>query len=470
MLIPLIAGGLSACGSLFAQDAISASQASDADGNTVLTLFDSNGDPMTTVTIPSGEDGKYVDSVEVVTTVNGEGIAVYELILVYNDGSRNNQEPGYTPIYVPIPEDGKDGDSVSIEVSELDPETHDYTITVTTTKVDEDGNTTTEALEYILHSGIDGKDVSSISSEQVYLISNTVTEGNDLYGASVGYGTLYTYTYSDASLSYVFTEGMILDSIRSDIGIWGDEQGEEGYDQFSLQECVILEYSYKYDRVVRFSQDEEGTVIVATANPEDEDYQTPPTTKIPLLVVPRSSVWYYGGMEDPADGTEGKDVQAGDYYICTVTGDVWIYEDVADDDVNGPVWHGPIFVFDGEEYGDPVTVRFNLNDNQVEYFVQYGPGYTDPDTGEWIKYNFRWLEQADVRNHTYISSTAFESYAVAHYDANKQFAGWFLDPTDPNAGQLTTTTLITHELADYDEQTEKYTINVYPRWTDVAAA
>ena len=54
-----------------------------------------------------------------------------------------------------------------------------------------------------------------------------------------------------------------------------------------------------------------------------------------------------------------------------------------------------IYIETSIEFGDPVPQpRMSLEDAMAEYLSMGDSGYRDPDTGEWVEYDFQTLEVA----------------------------------------------------------------------------
>ena len=54
-----------------------------------------------------------------------------------------------------------------------------------------------------------------------------------------------------------------------------------------------------------------------------------------------------------------------------------------------------IYIETSIEFGDPVPEpRMSLEDAMADYLAIDGGGYRDPDTGEWVEYEFQTLEVA----------------------------------------------------------------------------
>jgi len=143
---------------------------------------------------------------------------------------------------------------------------------------------------------------------------------------------------------------------------------------------------------------------------------------------PISTHWYHGSGAPTAypNNIDTADAKAGDYYLDTASGWVYVYENDA--------WY-QLFCM---KAGDSSTTE--------NYFVTFYPngGYWNGDPTDTAS-----LRQGVQAGHTMdLADIPVPEHATA------TFKGWFTDPTNVNAGQFTDLTVVTKS------------ISLYARWSE----
>lgn len=237
----------------------------------------------------------------------------------------------------------------------------------------------------------------------------------------------------DLILSFMSGEKQIGDSIRIPMG-----NGIAGVDTQTVDGTTRVTITFTDPDMdpIWFDLHDGLGIFAVDVDPEKETnthycltiYYTNDTQQDVYIEKPISTHWYHGSGAPTAypNNIDTADAKAGDYYLDTVSGWVYVFENDA--------WY-QLFCM---KAGDGGTTE--------NYFVTFYPngGYWNGDPSDTAS-----LRQGVQAGHT----MALADIPIPEH-ATATFKGWFTDPTNVNAGQFTDLTIVTKS------------ISLYARWSE----